>query len=562
MGRKVVMMQKQIGNIILDYTYYKGQDLYSDGVIEDTLLDIVKNSKQKDILYSSSQWPILYHLSDMRENLLEWYSFRADATILEIGSGCGALTGLLSRKAKQVTCIELSEKRSLINAYQNKDCDNIQILLGNFQDIELKEKYDYITLIGVWEYAGLYVEDKKPYIKMLEIIQKYLKKDGKIIIAIENKMGLKYWNGAPEDHTGTLYSGLNDYIGDKGVRTFSKPEIENILKSVGIPEFTFYYPMPDYKLPETIYSDEFLPVPGTERNYGKDYNSCRIYNFNDAATTDQICNDRMFSYFANSFLIVTGENYNQTNFEKYNRCRKSAFRIKTELFEKEHTKYVRKIALNEAAKEHVFRLKDNEQKWIDYFPNIIPVKGYMEGNDYVVPYIDGVDLDTLFYDCRHNSMLFIEKFCYFTNKYLKPDQTNLIPFTASEKFISIFGNQYPSNQMALSCTNIDMIFSNLKLTSDEKLYCFDYEWVFEFPIPYEYMIWRSASQLYIKYMTYLMRYISKEDFLTKAGISNKNLPIYEQMEKNFYEYVYGENTKEDYLKNYRKGNVRQSIRIV
>lgn len=47
MGRKVVMMQKQIGNIILDYTYYKGQDLYSDGVIEDTLLDIVKTASKK-----------------------------------------------------------------------------------------------------------------------------------------------------------------------------------------------------------------------------------------------------------------------------------------------------------------------------------------------------------------------------------------------------------------------------------------------------------------------------------------------------------------------------------
>ena len=35
-------------------------------------------------------------------------------------------------------------------------------------------------------------------------------------------MGLKYWNGAQEDHTGKQYSGLNDYIDDKNrhVRTF------------------------------------------------------------------------------------------------------------------------------------------------------------------------------------------------------------------------------------------------------------------------------------------------------------------------------------------------------
>lgn len=143
------------------------------------------------------------------------------------------------QKAGHVTCIELSEKRSLINAYRNKGSSNIKILLGNFQDIEIDEKYDYVTLIGVWEYSGLYVEHPTPYLKMLEIVKSYLKKDGKIIIAIENKMGLKYWNGASEDHTGKLYSGLNDYTDCPKLRTFSKPEIECILKEAGISEYTF-----------------------------------------------------------------------------------------------------------------------------------------------------------------------------------------------------------------------------------------------------------------------------------------------------------------------------------
>jgi len=190
-------MEKQIGKITLDYSFYEGKDGYTDGEIEDRILDIVKGGKQKEALYSDTEWPILYHLSDIRENLLEWYPFDKNANLLEIGSGCGAITSLLSKKVNQVTCIELSEKRSLINAYRNKQCDNVRIMLGNFQDIEpsLTEKYDYITLIGVWEYSGLYVESDEPYLRMLQIIQKHLKKDGKILIAIENKMGLKYWNG-------------------------------------------------------------------------------------------------------------------------------------------------------------------------------------------------------------------------------------------------------------------------------------------------------------------------------------------------------------------------------
>lgn len=554
-------MQKcrHIGGVELDYTYYKGEDLYTDGSIEDEILEIVKEGKQKEALHTSSEWPVLYHLSDIRENLLDWYPFSENCRILEVGSGCGALTGLLSRKAGEVTCIELSEKRSLINAYRNQQCDNVRILIGNFQDIEIKDKYDYITLIGVWEYAGLYVDSKKPYLNMLERIKKYLKEDGKIIIAIENKTGLKYWNGATEDHTGKFYSGINDYIDDKNVRTFSRPEIEVLLREVGISKYKFYYPMPDYKLPETIYSDVVLPEPGSERNYGKEYSTCRIYNFYDDAVSDQICNDRMFPYFANSFLVVTGEEDDHKYYEKYSRMRKEKYRIKTEVYKKDNKKYCKKGALNTSGLEHVSNLKANENKWKHYLPKINCVEGTLENGEYILPYIEGVDLDVIFYEYRNDIDLFVNKYCYYIEKYLKPSKNEMIPFSISEEFMSVFGKTCPFDQKSLECTNADLIFSNLKLANGEKLYCFDYEWVFDFLIPYEYVVWRSASQLYNKYVVYLKNKISRMDFFLKIGFSKENVYVYEQMERNFYKYVYGE---EDYLNHYRKSFMTQQIKFI
>lgn len=96
-------MQEKIGGVILEDEFYSGEDFYSDGRIEDRLLQICKNGKQDEVLRTSSEWPVLYHLSDIRENLLDWYPFTKQDDILEIGSGCGALTGLLSRKAGSVT---------------------------------------------------------------------------------------------------------------------------------------------------------------------------------------------------------------------------------------------------------------------------------------------------------------------------------------------------------------------------------------------------------------------------------------------------------------------------
>ena len=74
--------------------------------------------------------------------------------------------------------------------------------MGNFQEIEknLTEKYDYITLIGVFEYGESYIQSENPYVDFLKIISRHLKPDGKIILAIENRLGLKYWAGCTEDH--------------------------------------------------------------------------------------------------------------------------------------------------------------------------------------------------------------------------------------------------------------------------------------------------------------------------------------------------------------------------
>ena len=121
-------------NKVINLKFYKGSDLYCDGAIEDEILALVQGQTPVlEILKERTDWPILYHLSDMRENLLEWYPFKEHAKTLEIGSGCGAITGILCQKSEKVTCIDLSLKRSQINANKNKKYDNFEILVGNLK---------------------------------------------------------------------------------------------------------------------------------------------------------------------------------------------------------------------------------------------------------------------------------------------------------------------------------------------------------------------------------------------------------------------------------------------
>ena len=297
---------EKIGQVLLDDTLYPGKDLYTDGAIEDEMLEIARNYREDEwnqVIAERASWPILYHFSHIRENILGWLPFTGEENVLEIGSGCGAVTGALCKKAKQVTCIELSRKRSQINAWGHRDCDNLKILMGNFQDVEktLTEKYDYITLIGVFEYGEAYIQSETPYVDFLKIISKHLKPNGKIVLAIENRLGLKYWAGCTEDHFGTLFEGLEGYPTTKGVKTFSRKEFLQILSDAGNLHAEWYYPFPDYKLPMTVYSDRRLPLKGELNRLETNYDRLRLQLFQESSVYDTLLANEMYPDFANSF---------------------------------------------------------------------------------------------------------------------------------------------------------------------------------------------------------------------------------------------------------------------
>lgn len=299
-------MVEYINKIKLDLTYYGGKDYYSDGDIEDEILELVKNNDEDDyikLLAKDNRWPVLYHLSKDRENIIDGFDFEGTEEILEIGAGCGAITGCLARKGKHVECIELSKKRSLINAYKNKVHDNITIHVGNFQDIKIDKQYDIVTLIGVLEYAESYMSSTKAYEDFIQRVYSFLKPGGKLYIAIENRLGLKYFAGCREDHTGKMFDGIEGYINTPGVKTFSYNEIKHLLNKGGFLKLLFYFPFPDYKLPKEIFSEKHLPKIGQLRGLEKNYDQDRIVLFNEGLTYDNLIQSRYLNIFSNSFLI-------------------------------------------------------------------------------------------------------------------------------------------------------------------------------------------------------------------------------------------------------------------
>ena len=151
--------------------WYKNEDLYSDGEVEDFIIKIIAENRPEDYsnaVYEQFNWPIYYHLSPLRKNILNWYKFKPDSSVLEIGCGMGAITNVLCDECKDVTAVELSRKRATATLLRCREKKNLEIIVGNLNDIEFEKKFDYITLIGVLEYQTEEIHPKE--------IQKLLQK--------------------------------------------------------------------------------------------------------------------------------------------------------------------------------------------------------------------------------------------------------------------------------------------------------------------------------------------------------------------------------------------------
>lgn len=302
-------MEEKIGNVTLDYTWYPGEDLYSEGDVEDALLSAAQTFREAEypeMIAEKKSWPFLYHFSPIRQNIVSWIPFTAQDSVLEVGAGCGAVTGALVKRAGQVTCVDLSKKRSRVNAWRHKDADNLKIVVGNFLDVEkhLPADYSYITLIGVFEYAQSYMGEDHPARTMLQCIERHLAPGGKIVIAIENRLGLKYWAGCAEDHTGTYFEGLEGYRNTTGVRTYSRKELLAEIRGAGDFKTTFYYPYPDYKFAYSIYSDRYLPRKGDLKDNRRNFDLPKMKLFDEARVFDSLIDNDLFPEFSNSFLVV------------------------------------------------------------------------------------------------------------------------------------------------------------------------------------------------------------------------------------------------------------------
>ncbi|MEE0935637.1 MAG: methyltransferase domain-containing protein [Methanobrevibacter sp.] len=506
--------------------------LYEDDDFESELRDIIFNDCDfSEVIEENNFYEYHYFLSHLRHNLFKWYPFKKQGILLEIGASYGQLTELFTQKVNHVVCVEDSQSKADIIS---KRVDNAEVLISEFDNIDIDEKFDYIILCNIFEYAKTFKDSKNPYKDYLSYLRNFLKEDGVILIAISNRLGLNYFAGFKEEHSNQLFAGLNGYANVNYVETFSKTELEELILSSGFSNYKFFYPYPNHEFPLIINTDKFVNKIPFERRL--DYFDNRYNLFREDVLNQLFAKDGIAAYFSNSFLVEIRNSdmefpTDNIEFVKLNSDRVEKFRTITTI---DSDGYVYKSSSSVKSNDHIFNMYEQSK-----FP--LGKINYLDCEliDNSIKYgllkeesLETLILESILQDDKKEFFRLLEDYydALFYESFESQDY-------AKSQFLEIFKERSNAKFHCHERSNLDLIFSNIFIIDDEYV-AIDYEWTFDFEIPLEYIFYRVLLHYTLTNKVF-KEFISINEIFNHFGLDTSHFNLFRTWDHNFMEYVFG-----------------------
>lgn len=208
-----------------------------------------------------------YHLNPDRDNILRSLHLGQNLNVLEIGCSGGILSRYLGDQGYHVTGIKTCQKcldaarlrcSGLANVTFAADVDDIAAAFTQIYDLIL-------LMLPLPELMASIMNTEETrsatheVVTCLQILKNRLSETGLLIIATDNRLGLKYWLGAKEEHYGKAYIGLLGYgASAQSPRLFCRNEWLDLLQQAQMPYYRFLYPFPDHQFSDLLLSEDFI----------------------------------------------------------------------------------------------------------------------------------------------------------------------------------------------------------------------------------------------------------------------------------------------------------------
>lgn len=310
-------------------------------------------------------------IGEIQKGLLQWYDFRPEASVLYMETD--------SEVGPDSIALMLAER------FLGLICASVEQTLDVRWQQEHQERFDYIISVENLERQ----QDPR---QALGIWRRMLKPDGRMLLGMNNRFGIRYFCGDRDPYTERNFDGVENYCRAytdhedtfQG-RMYSQAEIIRMLRDAGWHAFRFYSVFSDLKNPSLIYGEDYVPNEDLATRIFPTYNYPPSLFLEEESLYAGLIENRMFHQMANAYLVECSENGELSDVlhvtSSMERGREHA------LFTVIHRSgIVEKRAAYSEGQGRLGKLLEHGQ---DLARHGIPVvEARMEGNVYVTPYVD------------------------------------------------------------------------------------------------------------------------------------------------------------------------------
>lgn len=251
-------------------------------------------------------------LNTRQTSLLRPFVWDPACRVLEVGARSGTMTRFLAETFSSVTAIEPDPTQAAVAAERLRDLRNVSVLAADFGALPSEPLFDLVFVIGSLGAIADALGADVTLTEALEALRRRLSPTGTLVLAVENRFGLKYFSGMSDDHTGKQFDGIEGYQASEStkIRAVARTELATAVARARFRSHQFFYPFPDYTTPRCVVSEdaltsggdpiaEFIAHPTAKDNT----HPARRPLFDQRAAWHQLVPNGLGPQLANAFLV-------------------------------------------------------------------------------------------------------------------------------------------------------------------------------------------------------------------------------------------------------------------
>lgn len=208
-------------------------------------------------------------------------------------------------KESKVACVTAEEGNSALiaEALEETGQQADRLTFDSLAGGQAEESYDIVIAVDILEYA----EDVTG---LLRHIRQILKPAGKLLLAADNRLGIRYFCGDQDFFTNKNYDGVENYKHllpwereeAKG-RAYAKAEISAFLEEAGFRQHRFFSVFPRISNPQLLLAEDYVPNEALDIRVFPEYNSPDTVFLMEEELYPSLMENQMLHAMANGFFV-------------------------------------------------------------------------------------------------------------------------------------------------------------------------------------------------------------------------------------------------------------------